>query len=121
VVKRRTLQEEENRRLELLKERSLQEQVEPVGHRVSAYRGWRVQALHARRNRELRSPDLIGAVNHRRDRWHEIPRSRDSALRRFRSRREHGGTAKSRVAKGPTETERRTARGIALRHSGFER
>jgi hypothetical protein len=112
VVKRRTLQEEENRRLELLKEGSLQEQVEPVDHRVSAYRGWLVQAFHARRNRELRFPDLIGAVDHRRDRWHEIPRSQDSALRRFRSRREHGETAKSRVATGPMETVWSITRGI---------
>jgi hypothetical protein len=89
-------------------------------HRISAYRGWRVQELHARRNRELRFPDLIGAVDHRRDRWHEIPRSRDSALRRFQSRKEHGDSrsAKTRVATGPTETVWRTTRGIAHRHFG---
>jgi hypothetical protein len=92
---------------------------ESVCHCISAYRGWRVQELHARRNRESRFPDLIGAVDHRRDRWHEIPRSRDSALRRFQSRKEHGEIAKSRVATGPTETEWRTTRGIAHRHSGF--
>jgi hypothetical protein len=40
-------------------------------HRVSADRGWRVQETHARRNREGRPPDLIGAVNPWRDRWHE--------------------------------------------------
>jgi hypothetical protein len=36
------LQEEENRRLELLEERSLQERAETErGHRASEYRGWR--------------------------------------------------------------------------------
>jgi hypothetical protein len=53
VGKLRTLQEEENRRLELLEERSLQERAEPGGgHRASEYRGWRARVLHARRDHE---------------------------------------------------------------------
>jgi hypothetical protein len=55
-----------------------QAQVEPICHRTSAYQGWRVQKLHARRNRESRFPDLAGTVDRRRDRWHEIPWSRRS-------------------------------------------
>jgi hypothetical protein len=34
-------------------------------------RGWRVQETQAHRNREGGPPDLIGAVNPWRDRWHE--------------------------------------------------
>jgi hypothetical protein len=75
---------------------------ESIFHHISTYRGWRVQESHARRNRESRFPDLIGAVNHRRDRWHEIPRSRGSTFRHFQSQKAHGVTAKSRAATGPT-------------------
>jgi hypothetical protein len=78
-----------------------------------------VHELHARRNRESRFPDLIGAVSCDEDRWHEIPWSRDSVLRRSQSRKKPGGIAKSRVATSPTEIVRSTARGIANRHSGF--
>ena len=54
VGKLRTLQEEENRRLELLEERSLQERAEiGGGHRASEYRGWQARVLHARRDHEL--------------------------------------------------------------------
>jgi hypothetical protein len=50
----RTLQEEENRRLELFEERSLQERAEPGGgHRASEYRGWRARVLHTRRDHEF--------------------------------------------------------------------
>jgi hypothetical protein len=40
-------------------------------HRTSANRGWRVQESPARQNREVRSPDLIWAVDRWRDRWHK--------------------------------------------------
>jgi hypothetical protein len=63
-------------------------------------------------NRESRSPDLIGAVNRWRDRWHEIPRIRGSAFRRLQSRKEHGEIARARVATGPTEIVWSITRGI---------
>jgi hypothetical protein len=135
VVKRRTLQEEENRRLEISGKNcevpwivgsgrssegfNPRVQAEPLAIMYQHIGVRRVQELHARRNRESRFPDLIGAVNHRRDRWHEIPRTRDSTLRRFQSRKEHGGNARSRVAKGPTGVAWRTTRGIAHRPSGL--
>jgi hypothetical protein len=53
-------------------------------------------------NRESRFSELTGAVDQKRDRCREIPGSRDSALRRFQSRRDHKGPAKSRIATGPT-------------------
>ena len=42
---------------------------ENLSHFVSADRGWRVQEPHAHRNREVRSPDLIGTVDPSADRW----------------------------------------------------
>jgi hypothetical protein len=38
---------------------------------VSVNRGRWCQGLHARRDREVRSPDLIGTVDPSADRWHE--------------------------------------------------
>jgi hypothetical protein len=40
-------------------------------HHSSANRGWWVREAHARRNREVGFPDLIGTVNSWRDRWHK--------------------------------------------------
>jgi hypothetical protein len=50
---------------EVARDLTLKAQVEPIFHRISAYRGWRVQKLHARRNRESRFPDLAGTVDRR--------------------------------------------------------
>jgi hypothetical protein len=78
--------EEENRRLEsscrLAKSRGLLDLGEgtrrltlrrgrTIRHCISANQDWWMQESHARRDREVRSPDLIGAVVFWRDRWHE--------------------------------------------------
>jgi hypothetical protein len=44
-------------------------------HCISTYWGWRVQELHALRDREWRSPDLIGAIDCDADRWHKYGES----------------------------------------------
>jgi hypothetical protein len=89
VAKQRTLQEEENRRLEIVVEnhevpqtvrsRSRWGKVNPraIAYRRSAFDEAR---LHARRNREWRFPDLTGAVDCHEGTWHEIPEGRDSAF-----------------------------------------
>jgi hypothetical protein len=48
---------------------NLQAQVEPGCYRISAYRGWRVQELHARRYRGSDS-SFRGSVDFRRNTWH---------------------------------------------------